>query len=324
MRYLTLALLAALAAAPALPAQGRRDRDRDREKQREMRDERDRDRDEDDADEYASRLDTTLALNRGGTVDLSLVSGEMIVHAWPRDEVKIHATSEHGTLRLDASPSRVSLDVRSYHGRMGDTRFELNVPVGARLLLRSISGEIEATGSKGEVEAHSVSGDIHVEDAAQRVSLESVSGGVRARRLAGDVRVNAVSGDLDVDGVNGDLEAETVSGEVQLQNVQSKYVRVETVSGTVEYQGSADASGRYEFHSHSGDLRLTLPRGAGAVFNVETFSGSLDSDTPITLEPRDDERGARPKRFSFTVGGGGARIIAETFSGDITIQHGGR
>ena len=77
-------------------------------------------------------------------------------------------------------------------------------------------------------------------------------------------------------------------------------------------------NGRYEFHSHSGSIRLEIPGNAGARFSVETFSGSLDSDFDITLQPGD--RGTRrPRRFEFTIGNGGARVTAETFSGDITL-----
>lgn len=280
----------------------------------------DRDRDYDHGDQLTSKIDTTVTLSKSGTVDLSLVSGEIIVTAGTGDQVRIHASSERGILQFSASPSRVSLNVRSQHGRMGDTRYEVSVPVGARLVLKAVSGDISARDVNGEIEAGTVSGNLEVSGAKGDISLEAVSGDITADKLNGDVRVTAVSGDVTLTGVVGPVEVETVSGEMKLDGVRSKSVRTETVSGELEYDGSLDADGRYEFHSHSGDLRLQVPSNAGATVRVETFSGSVESDFPMTMQPGDHGMNGRPKRLEFTFNGGGARLTAETFSGDITIE----
>jgi DUF4097 and DUF4098 domain-containing protein YvlB len=306
-RYFCIAL-GALAFA-ALPA-GAQDRERDRDR-------------DDDRRDLTSKLDTTVTLSKGGTVDLSLVSGEIIVTAGTSDQVRIHATSERGILQFSTSASRVSLSVRSQRGHMGDTRYEVSVPVGASLVLKAVSGDISAHGVNGELEAGSVSGDLDISGAKGNISLEAVSGDITAELLNGDVRVNAVSGDISLTGVVGPLEVETVSGELKLDGIKSKSVRTETVSGELEYDGSLDADGRYEFHSQSGDVRLHVPSSAGATVRVETFSGSVESDFPMTMQPGDHGTGPRPKRLEFSFNGGGARLTVESFSGDITIEKSG-
>ena len=295
----SLALLAFLAVP--LAAQDRRDRDRDR-------------------DEYETRIDTTVALDRNATVELSLVSGEIIVTAGGTGQAHVRAYSEHGDLQLQASPMRLSLSVHSRRGRMGDTRYEVTVPVGTRLLLRSTSGDITARGVRGEVEAHTTSGDLQVEGGATRITLESVSGDVRAEQLDGTVRVNAVSGDVALGQVTGEIEVETVSGEITMTDARSKWVRTETTSGDLEYHGTIDPAGRYDFTSHSGEITLTVPPDAGGTLNVETFSGSIESDFPMTIQPNGQNSDGRPKRMQFTFGNGNARISVETFSGDIRIE----
>src|ERR1051325_2121323 len=57
--------------------------------------------------ELRGRLDTTFAFDRRGSVSVSATSGEIIVTGWARDEIRIHATSERGSIRLHAAPSRV-------------------------------------------------------------------------------------------------------------------------------------------------------------------------------------------------------------------------
>jgi len=128
-----------------------------------------------------------------------------------------------------------------------------------------------------------------------------------------------VSGDLRAENVTGNVEASSVSGDIRLVGVQSKDVRTETVSGEISYAGTIEPSGRYSFESHSGTLRLTIPRNAGAQFSVETFSGSIDTDFPVTI-PAGSKR--REGHMEFTIGDGRARVTAQTFSGEIEISNG--
>lgn len=293
-RFMTVALGTLVAAAP-LAAQNERDRD--------------------SGDEFRSRIDTTVSLASDGTVDLSLVSGQIRVTSWSRAQVKVSATSESGILRFDASPSRLTLSVRSEHGELGETRYEVTVPATARVITRSVSGDIDSRGGS-EVEAHSVSGDITLADATGRTRIETVSGTVNARHVGNGLRVDAVSGDLTLADVAGDVDVQTVSGEIELSGVRSSYVHTETVSGDTRFAGTLDPKGRYDFHSHSGDIRIAIPA-VGANFEVETFSGDVDSDYPMTLQPGGDHDG---KRTQFVINGGGARVSAETFSGDVTIE----
>jgi len=295
-----LALLLGLAALPAPAMAQNRDRDRDRD------------------DDYESVIDTTFAFDRRGTVSLSVGSGEIIVRAWNRDQVQVRARSERGTIRMDVSSTRLSLDLSRPRG--GDTRFELNVPVGVRVSARATNGDIVITGTKGGVEARSQSGDVTVEDAADMIDLGSLSGDIQARGLTGNVEVNAVSGDVTLSDVKGDVEAGSVSGEIDLRGIIARYVRAKSTSGDVTYDGTVDSTGRYELGSHSGSVYLVIPQATGAVLTVATYTGSIESDFPITLRPGEHGIGSGPKRFTFEIGKGDARVSAESFSGDITIR----
>src|ERR1700681_4782800 len=242
-----------------------------------------------------TRVDTTVRLDRGGAVDLSLISGKIRVTGWDRADVKISASVESGYLRFNANSSRVSLSVEDSdnggrrgrrHNDVGDASYDVSVPRGSRLILEAVSGDVISKGSQGEIEATSVSGDVDVTDGVRTVSAESVSGSVHAAQVNGNLRTETVSGDLRAENVTGDVEASTVSGSIRLVGIQSKDVRTEAVSGDIVYTGTIEPSGRYSFESHSGTLRLNIPRGAGAQFSVETFSGDLQSDFPVTLQPK--------------------------------------
>lgn len=264
------------------------------------------------------RIDTTYAFPRDGAVDLSNISGEIVVNGWSRGEVRIRAFTERGRFRSNLSSSRVTIEVESIRGRTGETTIEVSVPEGVRVVMRSTSGDLTARGTRGPVEASSTSGDVVVDNAKGRVTLETVSGELQGAEIEGDVEATTVSGDLQLDGVKGTVRIENTSGEIRLTEIQSNDVYASTVSGEVEYRGSIDGNGRYEFHAHSGDVTLELPRTISARFSVETYSGGLDSDFPVTLQPG-ERSNRRPRRFEFSVGGGEARIVAESFSGDVKI-----
>jgi len=302
----TLAALAALSVALMAPVTGSAQSDRNRERER------------DDFQDAQSRLDTTFAFNKSGSVDLTEVSGDVVVNAWDRNEARVRAYAERGRIRSTLSSSRLSLEIEPVHGRIGDSKMEVWVPVGVRVVARSTSGDVTVKGTKAEVDARSTSGDVVVTDATDHITVESVSGDVRAAQLKGDVRSESVSGTIEIRDATGEVRAETTSGDVSLLDVTSRSVFANTVSGEVEYDGTVDNNGRYEFHSHSGDIRLGIPESSSAQFSVETFSGSLDSEFPITLQPGQRSTG-RPRRFEFKLGSGSARITAESFSGDIVL-----
>lgn len=294
----TALLLVALAANLAGAQRSRRDYDRD----------------------YRSTVDTSFDFDRRGLVSLTIGSGDIVVTAWARDQIRVHATSENGGVRLDANSSRVSVELSNRYGNGGESRFEVTVPVGVRIVARAQSGDIAISGTRGEVDARSQSGDIKVDDVANRLDIGTLSGDVEAHVVNGDVQIKSVSGDIRLSDFKGDFEGETVSGSIELRNATGRYIRSHTTSGDLSYEGSIDPSGRYELSAHSGDIRLDIPSNTSAQLSVSTWSGTLDSDFPITLRPGEHGIGTgQAKRFTFDIGGGAARISAETFSGDITI-----
>lgn len=271
--------------------------------------------------DFQSRIDTTFAFDRRGTVSLRLYQGEIIVTSWSREEIRVRARSERNEVRMDASHSRLSLELA--RGRSGDARYEVTVPVGVKVVARAQQGDISVTGTRGGVELNTQSGDIAVEDVTDLADLSSLSGDITARTLSGHVDVRTTSGTVSLTDVKGDVEATSVSGDIILRTVLARNVRGRSTSGDVSYDGGVDSTGRYELGSHSGSVMLAIPAGTGARLTVATYTGSIESDFPITLKPGEHGIGAT-KRFTFDIGRGDARISAESFSGDVVIRSKGR
>ncbi len=267
------------------------------------------------------RVDTTVRLNLRGTVDLSLMSGMITVRGWELPDVKVVASTEKGVLRFDATPNRVTLRVEQQRNGgtpRGDAIYDVSVPRGTRLKLQAASGSVTASGSQGEISATTVSGVIDVSGGRRDVTLESVSGPIRAAQVAGDLEAQNVSGSVRAENVSGRIEAWTVNGAIRLISVRSNDIRAETVGGDIVYAGRVATGGTYDFESHSGTIRLTIPRSSGAQFRLETVSGAVQTDFPSETAPA--EGGRKGGRTEFTIGDGQAKVTARTFSGRIVIK----
>lgn len=266
------------------------------------------------------KIDTAFAFAKGGGVDLGLVSGDIHVSGWSRNEVKILATIELGYFEYSRSSSRVSITARSRRNRMGASRIDVSVPIGTEVRASSVSGDVTVRGTAGETLVNSVSGSVDVHDASGVVELHTVSGDVAGDKLRGRIRANTVSGDLRLDDVRGDVRGKSVSGTMALRGALDG-LEFESVSGDFEFRGDFRGTGTFSANTHSGDLRLTLPENLAANLELRTFSGDMRTEFPLTLQPG-AQVGRRTREMQTTINGGGARVRLGTFSGDITIQKG--
>ncbi|HEY2064850.1 MAG TPA: DUF4097 family beta strand repeat-containing protein [Gemmatimonadaceae bacterium] len=304
------------------------DRDREREQQQREREQERREREQEREQqrrerERAGSLDTTVAFDARGTVNVSCPGGEVIVTGSDRSEIHVKARTESGAIRFSSSGGRATLEPAGGRG-CSDGRFEISVPAGAKVMATSWSGSVSVRNVRGEVETHTQSANIDVRDVG-RLDLETLSGEVTVQGVTGDARLSTVSGDIDLSRVRGDVEVETVSGDLTLRDVVARQVRTHSTSGDVEFAGQIADGGRYEFTTHSGSVRLQLPPDVGAQLSVATFNGGIESDFPITLRPGGHDIGRdQGKKLNFTLGQGSARIVVETFSGDITLSSAGR
>ncbi|MFN2637598.1 MAG: DUF4097 domain-containing protein [Gemmatimonadaceae bacterium] len=266
-------------------------------------------------------LDTTVRLDLRGTVDLSLASGKITVRGWDSASVRVLASTESGVLRFDTSPSRLTLRADPEGGRASpraNATYDVSVPRGMRLRLQATSGNITASGSQGEISATTVGGAIDVSGGRRQITVESVSGSVRVAQLSGETRAQSVGGNIRAENISGRLEATTVSGTIRLIGVRANDVRGETASGDIVYAGRVATGGIYDFSSHSGAIRLTVPGTTGAQFRLEAFSGTVETDFPADAAPAGPNR--KGQRVEFTTGDGRARVTARTFNGRIVVK----
>lgn len=268
--------------------------------------------------EHVSRGEThALTLAEGGTLEIELPSGDVVVRAdavgAPELKAVIKAygkTSEAAQKALDGTqlalePTLTGMRVRltgeaidarksGVHGPSPRADVELRIPRDVRLAVDLGAGDVQTRGPIGTSKLKSQYGDVRVESAK------------------GDLRMETSSGELTLGGLKGaqSFVARSDYGNVSAGSVEAVTIEMHTSSGSVEL---ADAtSTRVDLDSDYGKIVL---RRVGGDVAARTSSGSIDatelSGTRATLK---SEYGA------ITVRGLRGELKAATSSGSVNVE----
>lgn len=126
------------------------------------------------------------------------------------------------------------------------------------------------------------------------------------RTFSAPIEVRQVAGDLVVEGFSGDIRLIDVTGPK----------RIKTFSGAVTMQAQNWADGDdLNVNTFSGGVTLRLPDSARGDLTFDSFSGSFNSDLPVTMTTSS----RRSFRGSLN-GGGSSNFRLNTFSGSVRIE----
>jgi DUF4097 and DUF4098 domain-containing protein YvlB len=133
----------------------------------------------------------SYALSARGRVSLENINGDVHIHAWDRNEVRIEAVKTANTkgqlndarVFVEAGPDSISIRTRyqdCVKTDCGKVEFTVTVPRNARLdAIKLINGTVDIEGVAGKVNA------------------SSVNGTVRAQKITGDAHLSTVNGKLE-------------------------------------------------------------------------------------------------------------------------------
>jgi len=285
--------------------------------------------------EQTEKATKTFKVGAAGSLDVSSISGDVVVSEIAGDTITVEAVKRvrgrtpeevkeqfaNTNVVMTQTGTRVEVRV-SYVGQRNHASvdFTVTAPAGTTVNARSVSGDVRVTSIKGEVRAESVSGNVTAAGTPDLALAKSVSGDIEVSGVAGqdELSASSVSGNVTLRGIKARVvNADSVSGEIQLGDVACERATVKSISGGVDYTGPIAKTGRYELKSHSGDIRLTLSGDTGFELEAQSFSGNVRSDLPITT--RAGETIGRRRGLRGTHGAGGALLMLNTFSGDITV-----
>ena len=295
--------------------------------------------------ETTDQWSRTFKVGANGSLDVSNISGEIVVVGGGGSEIRVDATKRVRTrkgnardqledLRIEATETAGRVEIRTFyprsHNMEGEVDFNVQVPSTISVAAHSVSGNIRVSKVRGEVRIESVSGMVTAVDTPQLTRIKSVSGDVEITDVgsADALSAGSVSGTITTRRIKArSIDAQTVSGDLVLTDVVCDRAQVRSVSGNVEFGGPLVKSGRYELNSHSGDVRVVVLGGSGFELTANTFSGELRSELPFVKSSGGGDHEDFPgmpknRELRGTVGDGSALLIVKTFSGDLTVMKG--
>lgn len=221
---------------------------------------------------------------RGDAIEIRGVNGDVSAEFTSGDEVQVTAVKRWRR----SDPDDVRIEVVEHSG--GVTICAVYPSDGRR------ENECRPGGGRNNVNDNDVSVHFTVRVPAG-VAFEghTVNGEVDVNDLESDVFVGTVNGSVDVS-TTGMAEATTVNGSIRAS------------------MGRADWSGTMEFSTVNGGITLEVPDGFGADVEASTVNGDMESDFPLTVRGRFNNR-----RFRGTIGDGGRSLELRTVNGDIRL-----
>jgi hypothetical protein len=259
------------------------------------------------------QIDTTVPVQQGQRLVVDSHGGDIDVTTWARNAVRVEAESgPRGGVEVVTAAGTVRVRTEGRRGPPPAVDLRITAPAWMGLDLSGVYTDVTVKGTRGPVNVETVQGSVDVTGGEGLVSLSSVEGSVSLKGAKGRIEVHSVNDDVNVSDATGDIVAETVNGEIVLERVDATSLEATTVNGDLGYDGPIRRGGRYELSSHNGDVTVAVTEQTSASFTVSTFNGDFESVVPVTL--RDARKG---KRFSFTLGGGGAQVSLESCQGTV-------
>jgi DUF4097 and DUF4098 domain-containing protein YvlB len=221
----------------------------------------------------------TVRLDPGGTLRLSNFSGKVTVTGSDRSDVSIDAI-RHGTRDQLA---RIRLEIRS-------DASTLHIEANKRDRSWFDWGRDNVVETDFEIRV------------PRRTNLD----------------LTLFSASLDVQGVNGSHRVQTFSSRAKLDDVNGS-IRAKSFSGAIQIRATAwTANQTIDVETFSGGVDLRVPESATGRVRFESFSGSLNTALPLTVNT------SRRRELSGQLGSVGGpnqgHITVKTFSGSVSLD----
>jgi hypothetical protein len=174
---------------------------------------------------------------------------------------------------------------------------------------------------QADLTTHVPTGTLTVNGLSGNIALTDTGGAIWANGLGGSITLETQSGSINAEHVNGQLSASTTNGTITTADTHlTGHCIMQAQSGTINFHGSLDHTGRFVFRNTNGAVGLTLPSSSAFSLDAHTQSGGINADFAGITDTRSragtlarGEVGASPR----------PQVMIETTSGSIDISQGG-
>lgn len=278
--------------------------------------------------------------------DLLIIEAVKTVYASNRDEAE--RVADHIEISVKQNGDKIS--IKSNYLKMlnrstgfwnrilgrgsdsyGDVDFRISVPIKCDLIIQNNSGSIDISNhegsvsiisnvntritireNQGSVTIVSEAADIELSSIEGQIDISNTAGKMIGEFLFGDVRVKQPKGQITLKWVEGDIKVRSETGRIIIKQLRGA-IDLTTRSATVEIQTELVSHKGYFVETSSGRILFSVPFSASGLVDIETRSGEIKSEVPIIVNSM------TKNKLSGKFGGGGARIVLTSSTGDVTV-----
>jgi hypothetical protein len=251
--------------------------------------------------------------------------GNLRIIGWDRDSVVLTGILPTGA-RMDASrggrPGKPAPGMKIYvevaRAPAPDAKLEIRVPAGARVWAKSGSADVDVIGLTGGLDLNIVGGSVRVACSPAELQVESMDGSVTIEGSPAWLRAKTATGDIVLRGGSADAGLSTVSGAMRIGEGRFERGKFTSVMGPIVFAGDLARGATLDFDTHGGPIELRLTPRLDAEFDVATVTGTIEN----TLTERRPIAGreGRGMELAFTSGIGRARVLVRSFKGNIYLR----
>jgi hypothetical protein len=245
----------------------------------------------------------TFKVNKGGHLKVEIMSGDINIHTWNRNEVTVKVDGvdeeDRNLLNISQSGNTINVDFKG-SGSWGNNDVEISVPEEFNLNLNTNSGDVNVNNNvTGTVQAYSAGGDISLKDVKGKTNVKTNGGDINTGNISGDLRLSTNGGDVEVGNITGmgvvrtmggsininnvskDLDAKTFGGDIDLGSVGGN-AKVSTMGGSIS---AGKIGGSADVHTNGGNIKLSGANGytkaktLGGNISLYNISGNIDAST---------------------------------------------
>ncbi len=256
------------------------------------------------------RIEETFETGPQAEVSVENVRGAVTVTAW--DEARVHVVARRRgerarvivtgdgprvTARTEIEPRDKGIAAWFSREEPAEVEYDVRVPRGSQVWLKTVSGSIRVSGVQNTVEATSVDGSVMGAD------------------LRGVVRAQATNGTVELTNVTGQAQAYTTNGTVALRGGHLDDITAETVNGAIIVD-PLNAGSEVRARTVNGELRLSVPPAVAVDLDASGVMLRAQIDGPS--QPYETSRTA----WRGTIGQGqpNARVSYRTVNGRVQVN----
>ena len=245
----------------------------------------------------------SFTVSKGGTLDMSINSGDIRITTWEKNEVAVSFESsddedENSDVKMSQQGNTIRITDRDSWGN--DERFEISIPSQFNLKLETSNGDISVRGKlTGTIDGETSAGNIKLNDVDGSVEMRTSGGDIRAGKITGKGSLATSGGEIEISSCTEELDLKSSGGDIRVGNV-GKSLRAKTAGGDVvigDVGGEAIAStaggnvkvgkvsGQATLNTAGGDVELSGGNGtirastSGGNIMLTNLSGSVEAKT---------------------------------------------